>query len=933
MVGSFPSNFVEVLGESFQPPPSRCPSPLPPRQPSPNPNAQSARSHKSFRKPFQAYSQAKSPNPDATAKEATGSVSKSNSRRPFSAMNRRPDVRSVFGSQKSDTARPASQLASTVSRNLALAHPVSPNIPRPYSRGPSPGPLSYIANDNQQSFQPQQVSPPPAPPPHRYATSRAPSPLPQANEGYGQPPGTPNPHNDGPNSPKQKQPSPFTEAYADIMNAFKDMTMNKEDEQEDPEAETTAIWGPDDYEKIYTASSREHRPHTALAAVSQQDSGYGTSFEGGGTDNTSDGPTQLDDYIPRMEKRLRQLQESGWQQRESQEEDPELRPPIPAKNSDYDLRDQANRPRSGFGIRKGSSRLKKQKSAYELGREVLGRTFTTKTNTTNTTNSSNSTDRSLMSASSIGHYSVKSAGSFYRRKLGIGGKGTALRPMSSVDFATSTGGVSFSGGRPQTPSTGISFNNTEGADGPGAGLGGLTTPSPKKNGFFKKMIDSARASAATARSTLSTSSRPSSPQKFSSMTGIAGGTAIQSRPQSSAARDMGLGGSMDWVQVRRDLYRSNSLSRNERQERLERCQMLDIPVISPVEELLQCVEGGEGMDGLPIAEPVDFASCNLSLVDKSSRFVNNLPPSTTPAGLVQGYLCRPYRSDVQRVRAIFTWVSERISWEEDFEGEINIRRVMQTKRGCTEEIAYLVVEMCLAVGIHAEIIHGHLKIPGDPLDLDLVSRPNHWWNAVVVDGEWRILDCSLASPTNPRRAQYTTIRSPAAEPFWFLTDPLAACFSHIPVIPEQQHIVPPVANDVLLSLPAACPAYFQNAVTIHDFDTSLLHLDNLELAHLHFYVPEDVELVADVEVRAFARDADGDLFENGDVERKPALAQAEWFAGRKRFTVKALLPGDEGHGVLKIYAGKRGLMVSHQPTTPTIKTNNHSTPSNPTPIH
>jgi hypothetical protein len=709
------------------------------------------------------------------------------------------------------------------------------------------------------------------------------------------------------------------------MDTFKDMSIGNEGQEKTQDAHESSIWGPDDYEKIY----RGHQPqrsHTAMAGTSHVDSGYATGFDG--DSDPQAGPSQLDDYIPRMERRLRELQDSGWKQRQSEEEDPELRPPIPAKNSDYDLRDQANRPRSAFGIRKGSSRLRKQKSALELGRDVLSRTFTTKSTVTTTTNSSNQTERSLMSASSIGNYSVKSAGSFYRKKLGIGVRNEAVRPMSSIDFAGSGGGigggVGFTNGRPQTSLTNMSFHSSNDVSTGASAFGGLVTPSPKKRGFLGKMVDSARATAATARSTLSTS-RPSSPTKMSSMPGIAGGAAVQSRPQSSAARDMGLG-SIDWVQVRRDLYRSNSLSRNERQERLERCQMLDIPVICPVEELHQCSEGGEGLDGLPVSEPVDFASCNLSLVDKSARFVNNLPPSTTPAGLVQGYLCRPYRSDVQRLRAIFTWVSERISWEDDFEGEINIRRVMQTKRGCSEEIAHLVTEMCTAAGVHSEIIHGLLKIPGEPLDLDLISRPNHWWNAVIVDGEWRIMDCSLASPTNPRRVQFSTIRSQGAEPWWFLTSPLEACYSHVPLIPEHQHVIPPVSNDVLLSLPCVCPAYFQHYLEIHDFNTSLLHLENLELAHLYFYVPEDVECVAEIEVRAFARDADGDLFENGDVVRTPALSQAEWFGGRKRFAIKALLPGDEGQGILKIYAGKRGLMVRlKSPLPPHTLTFNHST--------
>ena len=341
--------------------------------------------------------------------------------------------------------------------------------------------------------------------------------------------------------------------------------------------------------------------------------------------------------------------------------------------------------------------------------------------------------------------------------------------------------------------------------------------------------------------------------------------------------------------------------------------MLDLPVINPIDVLYQTAEGDEGLDGLPIAEPTDFMQCNLALVDKSARFVNSLPLGTTPATLAQGYVCRPYRSDVQRLRAIFTWVSERISWEEDFEGDIDMRHVIQTKRGCSEEIAILVAEMCSSVGLHAEVVRGYLKTPGEILDLDIVARPNHFWNAVIVDGEWRIMDCSLAGPTNSKRSLYSSAGSQVADSWWFLARPMEICYTHVPLLPEQQHICPPLPHDILMALPCACPPYFKNGLQIVNFDTSLLNLENLELAHIYFNVPEDVECVAEVEAKAIAQDADGDYFESGDVVRKRALAQPEWIVGQKRYTVKALLPGDEGHGILKVYAGKRGLMVRANP--------------------
>lgn len=721
----------------------------------------------------------------------------------------------------------------------------------------------------------------------------------------------------------------------DVMESLQSMDFSRREESPEDEKEPPSVWSPEAFNEIYVNARKSQRPHTVMG---HQDSGYGGSFSEEYQDYQKPRPpSQLDDYVERMENRLRQLHEQEGSQPGSYafSEDTGQPPPHPPlKDSEY-----INRPKSAagsikdWGSKKFRKSLRQRKSAYELGKAAgIDRTGTVKTTTTNSTNS---TDRSLMSGTSAGAFSATSAGSFYRRKWALGGGNR--RPMSVMDVrGESQSGVSFSS-RPQSPMTGgISYHSSHdtGAHRPDwagsvneapSAMGGLVPASatkPKKSGFFKKMIESAKTGAANARSTISTSSsRPSSPLKPKPFTNgiasIAGGTAAPSRPQSSAAKEMGLGGAIEWVQVRRDVNRSNTLSRNERVERAERCQMLDIPVIAPVDALYEAAEGDEGLDGLPITEPTDFLSAtNLGLVDKNARFVRDLPPTINAAGLAQQYLCRPYRSDVQRLRAIFTWVSERVSWEEDFESvdpspNVDTRRVIQTRRGCTQEIAVLVAEMCAAVGIHAEVVRGYLKTPGESIEFENAARPNHYWDALIIDGEWRIMDCVIANPTNPRRGLYTSCGNQAAEGWYFLARPTEICWTHVPLLPEQQHVVPPSPHEVLMALPCACPPYFKNEVQIVEYDTSLLHLENLEMAHLHFFVPEDVEIVADVEVRAFAQDADGDYFESGDVVRKPALSQAEWHGGRKRFAVKALLPGDEGQGVLKVYAGKRGLMVNY----------------------
>lgn len=457
------------------------------------------------------------------------------------------------------------------------------------------------------------------------------------------------------------------------------------------------------------------------------------------------------------------------------------------------------------------------------------------------------------------------------------------------------------------------------------GLGGLTTPKVKKTGFFKKLIDSSKTVAASARSSIavsqagSTSSSPPKKRFNNGVMGIAGGMGVQQNGR-DAAKEMGLGGgNIDWVNVRRDVNRSNTPGPMERQERADRCQMLDHPVIYPVEELYETAGGDEGADGHPVMDAFQISNPSFTGVDKAARFITSLPPMITPASLAQGYVCRPHRSDVQRLRAIFTWASERIAWDEDFDGEIDSRRVIQSKRGCSHEVAVLVYEMCSAIGIHAELIRGYLKTPGEDLDLDAsTNRPNHYWNAVIVDNEWRMLDCSLASPTNPKRSLYSSVSASIAEPFYFLTLPLQICYTHVPTHPIHQHILPAISPDILLSLPCALPPYFRQTLHLHNYDTSLTRLEGLELATLTITVPPDTELVAEVETRSYLHDSDGDLYENGDaVIRNRALSQASWYSTpsnpqvvSKRYTIKTLLPPTSTLGTLKIYAGKRGLMHS-----------------------
>ena len=764
---------------------------------------------------------------------------------------------------------------------------MSPAPPWDYKRAASPNPYA-----KDEMMQERGDSHPPAPPPHR-ANRRAASPLPLPT-----PDGRLTPMGSRAQTPNGQTPSPLRNAMEDVMERLEHMS-SYDDRPRTPQTP----WSPESFGEIYAGSptKRHIRPETSLGIAGRNE--YEDEEDENGIPLYPSEPPMPVGYAERMEDRLRRFQE---QPRRDSEVD--IPPPTPAKFSSY-----SERPRSGdptlkarnpaFDLRYAS---RSASPAKMVRPRPLTRVETLSSNSTSNHSSATAstamTSASIMSGMSAGGFSATSAGSLAKRKhksIGtIEGTGrNSPRPVSTYGtraetpsgylasgsgFGSGSGTGTFGRKRGQTWGTTVSTP----ADGV---FGGLVPPKPKKANFFKKILNSAKTSAASIRG----------------MDEIP----VQSRTVQSHGQD--------WVQVRRDVNRSNTLSRNERIERQEKQQMMDQPVLRPADALDEDVDGDEAADGGIVTKPQDFEIASLALVDKAARFITSLPPFTTPESLATHQVCRPYRSDVQRLRAIFTWIAERIAWEHPrgpIDGEygpqsIDTRRVLAQRRGAPEEVAAVVQGMCAAVGISCDVIRGFLKAPGEAVDFEACPRANHWWNAVVVDGEWRFMDCSLASPTHPRRYMYSSAPANQAEFFYFLTKPSEFVWTHIPVTLQEQHLVPPLPLPILMALPCACPPFFKHGLQMINYDTSLIRMENLEVVQVEFSVPPDIECVAEVEANGFAIDQNGDVFETGEVVKKRALAQPFWENGVKTYRVKAVLPGDEGQGVLKVYVGPRGLMV------------------------
>jgi hypothetical protein len=147
------------------------------------------------------------------------------------------------------------------------------------------------------------------------------------------------------------------------------------------------------------------------------------------------------------------------------------------------------------------------------------------------------------------------------------------------------------------------------------------------------------------------------------------------------------------------------------------------------------------------------------------------------------YLIKPAKSDIEKVRALFTWVATHVKYDDNAYNSSNYpdysaENVLKNKKAVCEGYSNILKALCEAAGLEAEKINGYAKGYGYKIG-DKFTDTDHAWNAVKVDNNWRLFDATWASGfgTNKNGKLISTSRF---DPFWFDVNPKAFIFSHFP---------------------------------------------------------------------------------------------------------------------------------------------------------
>lgn len=254
------------------------------------------------------------------------------------------------------------------------------------------------------------------------------------------------------------------------------------------------------------------------------------------------------------------------------------------------------------------------------------------------------------------------------------------------------------------------------------------------------------------------------------------------------------------------------------------------------------------------------------------------------------YLIEPAQNDLEKVRAIFRWITHNISYDvvtfynikegvgpiadQSAEGALASRKVV-----CAG-YAKLFKALALHAGLEAEYIIGWTNGSDFAFD-DPFDGLGHAWNAVKIDDNWYLLDVTW-SAGHVKEKQFVR----RLNEFYFLTPPEQLIYSHFPENSDWQLLEVPVTREAFAKLLNVRPSFF-----IHNLEPISHHQHTIEAKRsvtIIISAPEDIHLSSALEL------------ENHRLSRSLTHVQrvGDYYA------IEAVFSGPEDY-CLFIFAGKK----------------------------
>jgi hypothetical protein len=197
----------------------------------------------------------------------------------------------------------------------------------------------------------------------------------------------------------------------------------------------------------------------------------------------------------------------------------------------------------------------------------------------------------------------------------------------------------------------------------------------------------------------------------------------------------------------------------------------------------------------PYYEPID-------------HYALQTPPEAeqTIDGLAK-YLIAPAENDREKVRAIFRWVTDRLTYNVEAylvrqPGDNSVPTVFKTRKCVCSGYAALMEALGRSAGLDIVVVRGYSRGYTDFYALHPEDGELHAWNAVKVDGKWQLLDATYAGGAASGKDFIKRFND-----VFFLISPAELIHTHFPRDPKWQLLDQPIKRDEFEKLNRVRPIY------------------------------------------------------------------------------------------------------------------------------
>ena len=177
------------------------------------------------------------------------------------------------------------------------------------------------------------------------------------------------------------------------------------------------------------------------------------------------------------------------------------------------------------------------------------------------------------------------------------------------------------------------------------------------------------------------------------------------------------------------------------------------------------------------------------------------------------YINRSARTDLEKARAVYVWMTDNISYNDagynsGNYGDNSAENVLKTRVAVCAGFADLFTEIAVKTGIEAITITGYAKGYGYS-EGDSFDDSNHAWNAVKIDGAWKIYDATWGQGGGSEDSRGRMKSTKKFDEQWFNVDPKHSVFTHLAEIPYENFLPQNISLAEFERLPDLQPKVFQ----------------------------------------------------------------------------------------------------------------------------